>query len=194
MNRPLDTAAKSPTEAALDRTIAMMIREARIDPCAFVRMILMGAAWAPLPRVHIHLQNHLSAHRLALVELPRDHGKTTQVCLRVLWELGRDPNLRIKIVCASESIAIGESGFARGYRLLAISDDEVMIRPEWIRFWSGEFPRERFDTVILSVDPDPQPAPPHHPDPRVAFPERRFRTFSFPSANMTMGLRAVGPP
>ncbi len=83
MNRPLDTAAKSPTEAALDRTIAMMIREARIDPCAFVRMILMGAAWDPLPEVHRDLQNHLSAHRLALVELPRDHWKTTQVCLRV---------------------------------------------------------------------------------------------------------------
>ena len=113
MNRPLDTAAKSPTEAALDRTIAMMIREARIDPCAFVRMILMGAAWDPLPEVHRDLQNHLSAHRLALVELPRDHGKTTQVCLRVLWELGRDPNLRIKIVCASESIAIDRSRFLR---------------------------------------------------------------------------------
>ena len=28
-----------------------------------------------------------------------------------------------------------------------------MIRPEWIRFWSEEIPRDRFDTVILSVDP-----------------------------------------
>ena len=308
MSKSLDTAAKSPTKAALERTIATMIREARIDPCAFVRMILMGAAWDPLPEIHRGLQNHLSAHRLALVELPRDHGKTTQVCLRALWELGREPNLRIKIVCASESIAvdrsrflrrsieqnprihrvfpklrksapwsahsfavargpgivgpsvaafgigaaatgtradllicddvvdvkalhskvqrdrvaedftnnlfnlleptgrfwglstpwhsndlnarlkanpsyslfrkaigpnlepvwaekwsgealaerraaIGESSFARGYRLASISDDEVMIRPEWIRFWSEEIPRDRFDTVILSVDP-----------------------------------------
>ena len=308
MNRPLDTAAKSPTEAALDRTIAMMIREARIDPCAFVRMILMGPAWDRLPQIHIHLQNHLSAHRLALVELPRDHGKTTQVCLRVLWELGRDPNLRIKIVCASESIAIdrsrflrrsieqnprlrrvfphlkrsepwmaqaftvargpgilgpsvaafgigaastgtradllicddvvdvkalysraqrdrvtedftnnlfnlleptgrfwglstpwhaqdlnarlkanpsyslfrkaigpnlepvwaekwpvaalaerraaiGESGFARAYRLLTICENEIAIRPEWIRYWNDEMAREAFDAVILSIDP-----------------------------------------
>ena len=82
MSKSLDTAAKSPTKAALERTIAMMIREARIDPCAFVRMILMGAAWDPLPEIHRGLQNHLSAHRLALVELPRDHGKTPQVCLR----------------------------------------------------------------------------------------------------------------
>ena len=59
-----------------------------------------GAAPDPLPEIHRDLQNHLSAHRLALVELPRDHGKTTQVCLRVLWELGRNPDSRIKIVCA----------------------------------------------------------------------------------------------
>jgi len=30
-----------------------------------------------------------------------------------LWELGRDPNLRIKIVCASEAIAVDRSRFLR---------------------------------------------------------------------------------
>ena len=289
---------------------AAAIRLARADPVAFLRYLLLDPAAPadPMPEVHAALQNHLSAHRLALVELPRDHGKTTQVCLRVLWELGRAPNLRIKIVCASEAIAvdrsrflrrsieqnrrlalvfphlrksrpwtapsfavergpgilgpsvaafgigaastgtradllicddvvdvkalhskahrdrvaedftdnlfnlleptgrfwglstpwhnqdlnarlkanpsyslfrraigpnlepvwpekwsartladrraaIGESSFARGYRLLAIGADEVTIRPEWIRFWDDEIPRERFDRVLLSVDP-----------------------------------------
>ena len=91
------------------------IRKARIDPCAFLLYLLMeaGKAADPMPKVHRDLQNHLSAHRLALVELPRDHGKTTQVCLRVLWELGRTPNLRIKIVCASEAIAVDRSRFLR---------------------------------------------------------------------------------
>jgi len=32
------------------------------------------------------------AVRRALVELPRDHGKSVQVCIRVLWELGRRPS------------------------------------------------------------------------------------------------------
>ena len=91
------------------------IRMARLDPVAFLRYLLMDPAAPadPMPAIHTQLQNHLSAHRLALVELPRDHGKTTQVCLRVLWELGRDPNLRIKIVCASEAIAIDRSRFLR---------------------------------------------------------------------------------
>jgi hypothetical protein len=71
-----------------------MIRQARIDPSMFLRYLLMA-------RVHRELQNPLSTNRQALVELPRDHGKTTQVCRRVLWELGA--SLRIKIVCASEA-------------------------------------------------------------------------------------------
>lgn len=286
-----------------------MIRRARIDPSAFLRYLLMAPGVRdPMARVHKDLQNHLSAHRLALVELPRDHGKTTQVCLRVLWELGRDPSLRIRIVCASEAIAldrsrflrrsiarnprvrkvfphlrpsepwlanafaverkpgilgpslaafgigaastgtradllicddvvdvkalfskaqrdrvaeeftnnlfnlleptgrfwglstpwhaedlnarlkrnpsyslyrkaiganlepvwpekwssealarrraeIGESSFARGYRLLPISENEIAIPPKWIQFWNGEPERSEFDRVILSVDP-----------------------------------------
>ncbi len=95
--------------------MARTIRKARTDPAAFVRYLLMDPLGPrdPLPEIHRDLQNHLSAHRLALVELPRDHGKTTQVCLRVLWELGRAPNLRIKIVCASESIAVDRSRFLR---------------------------------------------------------------------------------
>ena len=106
----------SPSSAQWNMTVmARTIRKARVDPCAFARYLLMDPAGVPdpLPEIHKDLQNHLSAHRLALVELPRDHGKTTQVCLRVLWELGRDPNLRIKIVCASESIAVDRSRFLR---------------------------------------------------------------------------------
>lgn len=41
-----------------------------------------------------------------LIIAPRDHGKTTQIVGRVIWELGRNPNLRIKIVCASDGRAI----------------------------------------------------------------------------------------
>lgn len=46
-----------------------------------------------------------TSDRLIIVA-PRDHGKTTQVVARVIWELGRDPNLRVKIVCASDGKAM----------------------------------------------------------------------------------------
>ena len=77
MDNSSPTVAKSLTEPARNRATTTLIREARINPVAFLRLILMGADWDPLPQIHADLQNHLSAHRLALVELPRDHGKTT---------------------------------------------------------------------------------------------------------------------
>src|SRR5207237_1279438 len=46
---------------------------------------------------------------------------------------------------------IGAAAFARGYRLTPIADDEVAVKPEWVRFWVEEV--ERFDRVVLSVDP-----------------------------------------
>ena len=304
------TDSRIATDPQRRTVMARTIRKARVDSVAFVRYLLMDPVGVPdpLPAIHRDLQNHLSAHRLALVELPRDHGKTTQVCLRVLWELGRNPDARIKIVCASEAIAvdrsrflrrsieqnprirkvfphlsksqpwlarafavqrgpgilgpsvaafgigaastgtradllvcddvvdvkslfskaqrdrvaedffnnlfnllepdgrfwglstpwhaddlnarlkknpayslfrkaigpnlepvwaekwstaalaarraeIGESPFARGYRLATIHEDEVAIRPEWIQFWSEEIPRGEYESVILSVDP-----------------------------------------
>jgi len=45
--------------------------------------------------------------------LPRDHGKSTQVCGRILWELGRNPGLRVKIICATDAVARERSRFLR---------------------------------------------------------------------------------
>jgi phage terminase large subunit-like protein len=66
-----------------------------------------------LAPAHDDLQQFLTQNRHALVELPRDHGKSTQVCGRVLWELGTNPGLRVKIVCATEAIARDRSRFLR---------------------------------------------------------------------------------
>ena len=78
-----------------------------LDPVAFIAHCLRGPRGKPLemPPVHVELQRMLSQEHHALVELPRDHGKSTQVCGRVLWELGRNPGLRVKIVCATDDIA-----------------------------------------------------------------------------------------
>lgn len=66
-----------------------------------------------LSRVHDELQDFLTAHPRAIVELPRDHGKTTQVCGRLLWELGHNPGLRIKLVCGTEALAAERGRFLR---------------------------------------------------------------------------------
>jgi predicted phage terminase large subunit-like protein len=64
-------------------------------------------------QIHLELQAFLSAHRKAVVELPRDHGKSVQVCGRIVWELGRDPSLRVKLVCATDQLAAERTRFLR---------------------------------------------------------------------------------
>src|SRR5438309_1600339 len=64
-------------------------------------------------QVHRDLQDFLGRHARALIELPRDHGKSLQVCIRVPWELGHDPSLRVKIVCASHAMAVERCRFLR---------------------------------------------------------------------------------
>lgn len=63
--------------------------------------------------MHLQLQHFLSRHPKALIELPRDHGKSFQVCARVVWELGNNPGLRVRLVCATTAIAAERSRFLR---------------------------------------------------------------------------------
>ncbi len=88
---------------------------APIEVNEFIRSCFTDSHGAPIvqARVHEELQQFLTDHPKALVELPRDHGKSFQVCCRVLWELGRDPGLRVKIVCATDAVAAERSRFLR---------------------------------------------------------------------------------
>ena len=56
---------------------------------------LWANATATVGYVLDDLNVFLSRHPRALIELPRDHGKSTQICARAIWELGHDPSLRI---------------------------------------------------------------------------------------------------
>jgi predicted phage terminase large subunit-like protein len=88
---------------------------ARQSPNDFAAFCFTDSTGRPLGQAAVHraLQAFLDGHRRALIELPRDHGKSVQVCLRVLWELGRDPSLRVKIVCASDAMAAERCRFLR---------------------------------------------------------------------------------
>jgi phage terminase large subunit-like protein len=90
-------------------SLAAMSHSAAVDPNRFLQLCL------PTPQAELHrsMQKFLSRNPKALVELPRDHGKTTQVCLRIAWELGRNPMLRVKLVCSSDRLAIDRLLFIR---------------------------------------------------------------------------------
>jgi predicted phage terminase large subunit-like protein len=88
---------------------------ARIDPDQFIELCFSDPAGRAVEQAAVHeeLQEFLTTHPKALVELPRDHGKSFQVCGRLLWELGRNPGLRVKVVCATEAVAAERSRFLR---------------------------------------------------------------------------------
>jgi predicted phage terminase large subunit-like protein len=81
----------------------------------FIALCFSDSAGTPVEQAQVHRELHgfLDAHRRALVELPRDHGKTFQICGRIIWELGNRPGLRVKVVCATEAVAAERSRFLR---------------------------------------------------------------------------------
>ncbi len=95
------------------------------SPDDFAELCFADPSGQPLRQAAVHrdLQAFLTRHRFALVELPRDHGKSVQACVRALWELGRDPSLRIKIVCASDALAAERGRFLR----------EAIAHNPWVR-------------------------------------------------------------
>jgi predicted phage terminase large subunit-like protein len=54
---------------------------------------------------HDEWSDAMDTENRLIICAPRDHGKTSQIIGRVIYELGRDPNLRIKIACASDGRA-----------------------------------------------------------------------------------------
>ena len=96
-------------------SLAERVQRARRSVNEFAGFCCTDSAGTSLRQAGLHrdLQAFLDQHRRALVELPRDHGKSVQICLRILWELGHDTGLRVKIVCASDAMAIERCRFLR---------------------------------------------------------------------------------
>src|SRR5262245_18620748 len=108
---------------------------ARSDPNAFIQLCFTDPYGRRIDQalVHHELQAFLSEHPRALIEMPRDHGKSFQVCCRIIWELGHNPGLRVKIVCATDAIAAERARFIR----------DAIGRRKWI---GQGFPNLRTDS------------------------------------------------
>lgn len=62
----------------------------------------------PYIQAQIHREWHafIDTHHRALILAPREHGKSDQIAIgRTLWELGRNPQLRVKIVSEDDPTA-----------------------------------------------------------------------------------------
>ncbi len=82
-------------------------RRLRTDPNAFIEYAFETEKGEPMKQAWFHLewQDLLTHNEDCIIIGPRGHGKTSQIIGRIIWELGKDPNLRVKIVCQSDNKA-----------------------------------------------------------------------------------------
>jgi hypothetical protein len=64
--------------------------------------------------IHEKLQSAIDVNRWLMFGMPREHGKTTQTIGRILYEIGKNTDLRIKIISSNDKQA--------GKRVSAIKD------------------------------------------------------------------------
>lgn len=108
------------------------VMAAREHPDRFIEYCFRDETGQAIRQAKIHrdLQAAMASGDDCVNLLPRDHGKTTQMEAHAIWRLGNNPNLRIKIVCASDSKAVE--------RLFAIiqhvrTNDRVRSVFPWLR-------------------------------------------------------------
>lgn len=84
-------------------------RRLRLDPKAFAEYAFESESGDPLKLAWFHREWHdlMSGNVDCIIIAPRGHGKTSTIISRIVWELGNNTNLRIKIVCQSDSMAKG---------------------------------------------------------------------------------------
>lgn len=96
-------------DAARVMNDAAIISAARIDPVVFASYVMKDEETGrPIELAPVHIEWHdlLSAHDRVVVWSATELGKTSQISIaRVLWEIGRNPNLRIAIVSATIGLA-----------------------------------------------------------------------------------------
>lgn len=110
MGEPIDPAerAKRNLIARAKAIVKSKVLRARQDPNAFMEYCFRDEHGRPLRQAAIHreFQETMVSGENSVNEYPRDHGKTTQKEGHAIWRLGNNPDLRIKIVCASDSKAV----------------------------------------------------------------------------------------
>jgi phage terminase large subunit-like protein len=84
-------------------------------------------------------------HQLLL--LPRDHGKSAMIALRVVWELTKDPTLRVLYISSTSNLAIKQLKFIK----------DVFTSPSYRLYWpemvnEDEAKREKWTEREIALD------------------------------------------
>lgn len=95
---------------AVCSTVGRMVRLAlcRQDVNALIEYVIVDPETGDLAQqqdFHMEWQQNITDHKRVLIVAPRGHGKTMQVVARIVWEIGNNPNIRIKIIGSTDDKA-----------------------------------------------------------------------------------------
>jgi hypothetical protein len=80
-------------------------QRARRDPFAFSQYMATDFE-CPLSNMHQEWHSHITDNIYTVITSPKDHRKTTTISVeRCLWELGNNPDIRIKIISHSDDLS-----------------------------------------------------------------------------------------
>ncbi len=80
-------------------------KAAREDPFIFSQYMSTDFEF-PLAPMHKEWHDRISENKYCVITSPKDHRKTTSISVeRCLWELGKNPDLRIKIISHSDDLS-----------------------------------------------------------------------------------------
>jgi len=137
---------------------AVQAERARRDVNAFCEYVMRDPRGRPWQQAAFHQQWQASLPEQGparvLIVAPRESAKSSQmVVARILWELGRDPELRVKIICSSDDLAeklLGEiaRNILRNPRLRRVFP---RLRPDP----AGPWTRDQLRLAGLGLSKDP---------------------------------------
>lgn len=83
------------------------MQRTRFNVDNFIESVFLDEQGEPLHQAPFHrrIQRNLGDEEDVIVYAPPEHGKTVQVGLRILWEIGNRPGLRVLIVTSTSSQA-----------------------------------------------------------------------------------------
>jgi len=103
MKMPTDPKQRERMQAAL------LAERARRDVNAFAEFVMVDQAGRPWRQEPFHRQWQdlipCQGPAKVLIGAPREFAKTSQMIARILWELGTNPELRVKVVSATAELA-----------------------------------------------------------------------------------------
>jgi len=131
---------------------------ARRDVNIFIERVMKDQTGRPLMQAPIHrswqrfIDHCRQQCKHAMIIAPWGHGKTIQVLGRALWELSRNPNLRIKLVCCDDRLATDRVQTLARY--IEGDPDFQAVFPDIRPDPAGSWAQQRLDVIRSAPLPD----------------------------------------